>query len=422
MKTIAPKSNINATVVIPGSKSITHRALIAAALAAGESSLEAFLKSEDTLLTLAALRRLGIPIEIQEHKIVVSGCGGAFPLARTQSEIFLGNSGTSYRLLLSIIALAQGPFLIKGTERMHARPIGDLVRALRQLGVKIKYLGSEGFPPVLIQAQGIEGGRVQLAGHESSQYISSLLLAGPYAGKDLEIEVFGEMVSKPYLDITLGVMRDFGIQVTRDGYRYFKIKSGEHYQARSYPIEGDASSASYFWAAAAVTEGTVTTENIAATDSLQGDMTFLDILEKMGCKVKKETRQVTVQGAPLKALDLDMSAMPDMVPTLAAVALFAKGRTVIRNVAHLRIKESDRIASVVKEWKSLGARIAEQPDGLIVEGSAPLFGAEVDPHNDHRLAMSLAVIGLRVPGILIQNETCVTKSFPNFLELWEKLK
>jgi 3-phosphoshikimate 1-carboxyvinyltransferase len=421
MKIITPRSNINATVIIPGSKSITHRALIAAALATGESRLEAFLKSEDTLLTLEALRRLGIPIEIQEHQIVVSGCGGAFPPTRTQSEIFLGNSGTSYRLLLSIIALAQGPYLIKGTERMHARPIGDLVRALRQLGVKIKYLGAEDFPPVLIHAQGIEGGRVQIAGHESSQYISSLLLAGPYAGKDLEIEVSGEMVSKPYLDITLGVMRDFGIQVARDGYRYFKIKSGEHYLSRSYTIEGDASSASYFWAAAAVTGGTVTTENIAATGSLQGDMAFLDILEKMGCKVKKETRQVTVQGAPLKALDLDMSAMPDMVPTLAAVALFTQGRTVIRNVAHLRIKESDRIASVVKEWRRLGARIEEQPDGLIVEGSAPLFGAEVDPHNDHRLAMSLAIIGLRVPGVMIQNEACVTKSFPNFWELWEKL-
>lgn len=421
MQAIAPRSNINATVIIPGSKSITHRALIAAALAAGESRLETFLKSEDTLLTLAALRQLGIPIEIQKNQIIVSGCGGKFPPTRTHTEIFLGNSGTSYRLLLSIIALAQGPYLIKGTERMHKRPIGDLVKALRQLGVQIKYLGPEGFPPVLIQAQGLQGGRVRLAGHESSQYISSLLLAGPYAGKNLEIEVKGEMVSKPYLDITLGVMRDFGIQVVRDGYQYFKIKSHGQYHARSYTIEGDASSASYFWAAAAVTEGTVTTENIAATDSYQGDMAFLDILEKMGCRVKRETRQVTVQGASLKALDLDMSAMPDMVPTLAAIALFAQGRTVIRNVAHLRIKESDRIASVVKEWKSMGAQIEEQPDGLIIQGSTPLSGAEVDPHNDHRLAMSLAVIGLRVPSVMIQNEICVAKSFPNFWELWEKL-
>ena len=421
MQAIAPRSNINATVIIPGSKSITHRALIAAALAKGESRLEAFLKSEDTLLTLEALRRLGIPIEIQEHKIVVSGCGGEFHPTRTQSEIFLGNSGTSYRLLLSIIALAQGPYLIKGTERMHARPIGDLVKALRQLGVKIKYLGSEGFPPILIQAQGIEGGRVQIAGHESSQYISSLLLAGPYAGTDLEIEVKDEMVSKPYLDITLGVMRDFGIQVVRADYQYFKIKSHGQYQARSYSIEGDASSASYFWAAAAVTEGQVVTKNIAATDSNQGDMAFLDILEKMGCKVKRDTRQVTVQGAPLKALDLDMSAMPDMVPTLAAVALFAKGKTVIRNVAHLRIKESDRINAVVQEWRKLGAQNEELPDGLLIQGAIPLHGAVVDPHNDHRLAMSLAVIGLRVPGMMIRDETCVTKSFPNFWELWEKL-
>jgi 3-phosphoshikimate 1-carboxyvinyltransferase len=421
LKTITPRSHINAVVEIPGSKSITHRALIAAALAQGESHLAAFLKSEDTLFTLEALRKLQIPIDLQNDQITVSGCGGVFAPNPVQTEIFLGNSGTSYRLLLSIIALAKGSYLIKGSDRMHERPIGDLLQSLKQLKVEVQCLGKEGFPPVLIRAKGLKGGRVQLAGRESSQYISSLLLAGPYAEKDLEIEVLGDPVSKPYIDITLGVMQDFGIRVEREGYRYFKVKSGRPYQARSYTIEGDASSASYFWAAAAVTGGQVTTKNIAAEKSFQGDMAFLDILQKMGCRVEKETRQVTIKGAGLKGLEVDMGSMPDMVPTLAAVALFAQGQTVIRNVAHLRIKESDRLGSVAQEWRKLGACIEEQPDGLLIQGPATLHGAAVDPHNDHRLAMSLAVIGLRVPGVRIQNKSCVGKSFPNFWEIWETL-
>jgi 3-phosphoshikimate 1-carboxyvinyltransferase len=229
------------------------------------------------------------------------------------------------------------------------------------------------------------------------------------------------MVSGPYVDLTLEVMHRFGVEVRREGYRWFQVLPGPGYRPGTFQIEGDASSASYFWAAAAVTRGCVATENIRAASSRQGDLAFLDILERMGCTVKREDRRVIVQGKALVGLETDMSPLPDMVPTLAAVALFARGKTVIRNVPHLRYKESDRLHALKEQWTRLGARIEELPDGLIIEGLAPLQGALCDPHDDHRLAMSLAVVGLRVPGIRIQDEHCVAKSFPRFWEWWDSL-
>jgi 3-phosphoshikimate 1-carboxyvinyltransferase len=267
----------------------------------------------------------------------------------------------------------------------------------------------------------MKGGKARLTGRESSQYLSSLLLAAPYAGTEVEIEVDGSIVSSPYVDLTLEVMDRFGVGVRREGYSRFTVPAGPGYRPADYQVEGDASSASYFWAAAAVTGGTMATENVFPESSRQGDMSFLDLLEKMGAHVRKEARRAVVTGRKLTGIEADMSAMPDMVPTLAALALFARGKTAIRNVAHLRHKESDRLQAVSEEWLRLGARIEELPDGLIIEGSVPLNGALCDPHNDHRLAMSLAVVGLRVPGIRIQNETCVRKSVPNFWALWDCL-
>jgi 3-phosphoshikimate 1-carboxyvinyltransferase len=418
MKEIQTRSSIDATVRIPGSKSITHRALITASLAKGESVLEAFLACEDTLYTVEGLQELGVEIIINGEDTKVQGTGGEFPSVGGRKEIFLGNSGTSYRLLLSTIALARGEYILTGTPRMYARPIGDLVGALNKLGVEASCAEKGDFPPVSVKAKGIRGGKVEIAGDKSSQYVSSLLLAGPYAEKYVEIEVTGTLVSQPYVDVTLDVMNMFGISVNRDGYRYFKVSGGQKYRPRKFKIDGDVSAASYFWAAAAVTGGTIKTENIHPHTTKQGDIALLDIMEEMGCRIEKGAESVVVRGGALSGIEVDMGAMPDMVPTLAAMALFAKGRTTIRNVSHLRLKESDRLRAIETEWRRLGGRIEELADGLIIHGGSPLSGTVVDSHEDHRIAMSLAVVGLRVPGISIRGEGSVNKSFPGFWELW----
>ena len=421
MREIETRATVDATVSIPGSKSLSHRALIAAALASGPTRITNLLVCEDTYFTLQALRDLGIDIRDDNGVTIVSGRGGRFPDAPGTRTLLLGNSGTSLRLLLSIACLARGETVLTGTPRLQERPVGELVRALRDLGVKDISMEREKFPPVRIRSKGIPGGKTGLTGRESSQYLSSLLLAAPYAGQAVEIAVDGTMVSGPYVDLTIEVMHRFGVEVRRDGYRWFQVRPGSGYRSGNYQVEGDASSASYFWAAAAVTGGSVATENIWAPSSRQGDLAFLDILEQMGCFVEKEDRRVIVRGNTLVGLETDMSRLPDMVPTLAAVALFARGKTVIRNVAHLRLKESDRLKAIWEEWTRLGSRIEELADGLIIEGGAPLHGSLCDPHDDHRLAMSLAVVGLKVPGIKIQQEQCVAKSFPRFWAVWETL-
>jgi len=421
MKEINPRSKLHGTVRIPGSKSITHRAIIAASLAHGRSVLKDFLGCEDTRHTINAMREIGAKLSVEGNNLKIQGTGGELDTGPTRKEFYLGNSGTSLRLLLSVIALCRGEFFITGIERMLSRPVGPLVSALNQLGVDASCIEQNGCPPVLIRATGIRGGKVLVKGNQSSQFVSSLLLCGPYADTDIEIEVKGKLVSKPYVDITINVMEEFGILVEHDNYDSFKVPSGQKYRAGEFAVQGDASSASYFWAAAAVTGGTITTENINPHTTLQGDIKFIDVLERMGCYVKKESDRVIVRGGTLSGIDEDMSNMPDMVPTLAAIALFAKGRTIIRNVAHLRHKESDRLHALALEWSRLGARVEELPDGLIIQGGCPLTGAIVEPHNDHRLAMSLAIVGLKVPEIRIRNEQCVNKSFPPFWGLWDKL-
>ena len=421
MKKINPISQVNTTVTIPGSKSITHRTIIAASLAKGESLLENFLECEDTLYTANALRALGVKISAEGDNLRVSGTGGKFPVVHSRKELYLGNSGTSFRLLLSVIALGRGEFLMTGTKRMLARPIGSLVGAVKQLGVDASCIEKNDCPPVLIKSEGICGGKVRIPGDQSSQFISSVLLSGPYAQNDIEIEVTGKLVSTPYVDITIDVMDRFGVQVERDNYRYFRIPSNKTYIGCDLTIQGDASSASYFWAAAAVTGGVAVTKNIHPFSTRQGDIRFLEILESMGCTVKKESDRVTVQGGELSGIEVDMSLMPDMVPTLAAIALFACGKTSIRNVHHLRFKESDRLHATALEWNKLGGQVEEIDDGLIIHGKGNLTGATVDPHDDHRLAMSLAVVGLKVPEVKIKDEDCVKKSFPKFWELWEQL-
>ncbi len=417
-----PKYRLSATVRIPGSKSITHRAIIAAGLSDGESLLNDFLECEDTLYTANALKALGVDISCEGKSMRVTGTGGTFRPASMRKRLYLGNSGTSFRLLLSVVALCRGEFLLTGTQRMLKRPIGPLVTALKQLGVDVSCVGENGCPPVLVKADGIRGGTVSIPGDMSSQFVSSLLLSGPYAEKDIEIRLAGVLVSRPYVDISLDVMAQFGVRVERDGYKSFKIPSGRDYSPREVAIQGDASSASYFWAAAAVTGGTVVTENIHPHATRQGDIRFLDILQRMGCVIEKGSDRVVVQGNMLSGIDVDMSCMPDMVPSLAAIALFADGRTSIRNVHHLRFKESDRLRAIALEWNRLGARVEEIDDGLIIHGGERLSGKPVDTHDDHRLAMSLAVVGLRVPGVWIRDKECVSKSFPQFWDMWDQLQ
>ena len=310
MKEIQPKSSIDAVVRIPGSKSITHRGLIAASLAEGKSILKDFLNCEDTLFTIKALKELGAQISIKGDDAFVFGMGGSFSPGTGKKELFLGNSGTSFRLLLSVVALCRGEFLLTGAKRMLNRPVGPLVKAMGQLGVEAIFLQKEGFPPVLVKGNGIPGGKVFVEGQESSQFISSLLLTAPYTKNDFEMIVSGELVSKPYVDITIDTMRQFGVHIDRDGYKYFKVLSGQEYQAGEFAIQGDASSASYFWAAAAVTEGTVVTENIFPNATRQGDIRFLEVLEGMGCLVEKKADRVVVRGGRLSGIDVDMPEFP----------------------------------------------------------------------------------------------------------------
>ncbi|MBW1733997.1 MAG: 3-phosphoshikimate 1-carboxyvinyltransferase [Deltaproteobacteria bacterium] len=421
MKRINPICKAGATVRIPGSKSITHRAIIAAGLADGTSVLRNFLECEDTLYTMGALREMGAGTVIEGTDLVIEGTGAEFKAIPERKTLALGNSGTSLRLLLSVVALCRGEFLITGTERMLSRPVGPLVLALNQLGVDATCVKGNGCPPVLMKAGGMAGGTVKMKGDQSSQFLSSLLLSGPYAHRDVEIRITGELVSRPYVDITCDVMERFGVHVERDGYTRFRVPSGTTYMARDLTVQGDASSASYFWAAAAVTGGTVTTENIDPFATSQGDIQFLEVLEQMGCVVDRGADRVVVHGGALTGIEVDMGHTPDLVPTLAAMALFAEGKTIIRNVPHLRHKESDRLRAVALEWARLGGKVGELSDGLIIHGGTPLSGSVVHPHDDHRLAMSLAVVGLRVPGIVIKNNACVNKSFPAFWYLWDRL-
>jgi len=410
----------HSTVTIPGSKSITHRALIAGGLSQGTTILRNDLVCEDTRHTAHALKAIGVRMNRHSDHLVMKGIGESGCDQVWEKALYLGNSGTSFRLLLPVLSLVKGRFMLTGTPRMRERPVGPLVEALKQLGVKIACMGHNGYPPVRIASDGILGGAVDLPGDASSQFLSALLLSGPYAEKGVEITVKGDLVSRPYVDVTLDVMESFGVSVERDGYQRFHVAAGQQYQSMDYTVQGDASSASYFWAGAAVTGGEVATRNIHP-EGRQGDIRLLEVFENMGCVVSRGLDHVTVSGGTLKGVDVDMGAMPDMVPTLAAVALFAQGTTTIRNVGHLRFKESDRLSAVAQEWRKLGARVEELEDSLVIHGDKPLHGTAVDTHDDHRLAMSLAVVGLRVPGIHIQNPACVNKSFPQFWELWKKL-
>ena len=412
---IKPIRQCDTVIKAPSSKSYTHRALLLAALADGESTLVDPLRSEDTGMTTRGLERLGIPILWEGNSIRVSGGGGR--LEGRGERIDVGNSGTSMRFLTALAALKKGQTVLDGDDRMRVRPMGGLLESLEDLGAEARSKRGDDCPPVIIESQGLRGGRTKVRSHESSQYLSGLLMIAPYACVDVHLSVEGTLVSRPYIDITLSVMSAFGVGVSREGNHSFFIRAGQRYLARDYRIEGDASNASYFLSAAAITKGRVRVGNFPSS-SIQGDAGFLEILETMGCQVARGKGWIEVQGKRLRGIEIDMNAVPDLVPALAVTAAFAKGKTIIRRIGHLRLKESDRIKALAGELAKMGIRVEEGEDWLSIEGGEP-HGAEIETYDDHRLAMSFAIAGLAVSGIRIRNESCVNKSFPAF---WEKLE
>jgi 3-phosphoshikimate 1-carboxyvinyltransferase len=418
---LTPVATLHAVVHVPGSKSLTQRALIAAALAEGESSLVGPLASEDTAYTMTALRQMGISVDDSDPDCwKVQGTGGV--ITAPEEDIFLGNNGTATRFLTSVAALAHGRVRISGGERMAERPIGPLMQALQGWDVRITSEAGNDCPPLVIEADGLAGGRTILPEGKSSQYLSSLLLVAPFTRRPAELEVQGEVYSRPYVEMTLDVMADFGIGAeAAPSLTFFRIPQG-CYRATEYHIEGDASGASYFWAAAAITAGKVTVANVPVP-SLQGDADLVPLLARMGCEVSWVKGGITVQGPQqLEGIEVDMGNMPDVAPTLAVVAAFAEGTTVINNIAHLRIKECDRLSAMVTELRKMGAEVEEEQERMIIHGRAGgsnLHGAEIETYDDHRIAMCFGVAGLRVPGVKISNQGCVKKSFPDF---WERFQ
>lgn len=416
---------MNARLRVPGSKSITNRALAMAAWADGTSLLSNALFAEDTRLMVEGLRALGIRITVDEpgRAMEVSGCRAQLPVQ--EADIACGNAGTVLRFLTAMIATQRGEFRFDGNPRLRERPIGELTSALQSFGAGFSFAQREGFAPFTLYAAGLDGGHIQLTDPPSSQMVSALLLAAPYASADVFLEVTGDLPSRPYVHMTAALMEQFGVGIIPgpsgggESWRCV-IPASQRYQGQSLSIEPDASSASYFLAAAAVAGGSVTIEGLG-TQSLQGDSGFVRVLEKMGCRIAQSENQTTVSrdsAARLHGIDVDLNSMPDMVPTLAVTALFAEGPTTIRNVPNLRIKESDRIAALALELRKLGAGVDELPDGLVIRPPLRLTPAELDSHDDHRLVMSFAVAALGCPGISIRNAECRDKSFPGFFVAW----
>ena len=414
---IRPRGPLDATVRVPGSKSITNRAALVAALARGESRLDGALESDDTEAMRVALGALGVAIEARGTTWTVRGSGGK--LTAPRAPLDARASGTTARFLTAAAALADGPVVIDGAPRMRERPIDDLARALTALGAEVEVLGRGGCPPVRVVGGGLRGGRAQIDARRSSQFVSAVLLAAPCAREDVVLEpVGGVVVSRPYVDLTLAVMRAFGADAGWDGAA-LRVAAGTGYRGCAYAVEPDASAAAYAFAAAAIAGGRVRVEGLPR-DSLQADLGLLAVLERMGCAVEREPHAIAVRGGRLVGVDIDMNAMPDAVLALAVVALFAEGPTRIRNVANLRIKETDRLAALERELGRLGARAHALADGLEIE-PGPLHGAAIETYDDHRMAMAFALAGLRVPGVVIREPGCVAKTWPDYFEALERL-
>lgn len=406
-------SPVRGTIRPPGSKSLTNRALVVAALAEGTSHLTGVLDSRDTQVMLEALRRLGFAVahDAGRHTVTIEGAAGAIPAER--ADLDLENSGTSIRFLTALCTLGRGRYRLDGNARMRERPIGELVAALQQLGADVRCECDNECPPVAVAAGGLPGGTARVGGNISSQYLSALLMAAPAAAAPVTVEVAGGLVSEPYVAMTLAVMQAFGGSCDTATPGTYRL-APERYRGREYAIEPDASAASYFFAAAAVTGGEVTVLGLSRR-ALQGDVAFVDALERMGCTIRADESGITLRGGPLRGIDIDMNAISDTAQTLAAVAPFAAGPTRIRNVAHVRHKETDRLSALATELRRIGQQVEEHPDGLTIH-PAPIRPATIATYDDHRMAMAFALAGLRVPGVTITDPACVSKSWPQYFD------
>jgi len=420
--TLDPVAKVSGEVNVPGSKSLSNRALLLAALAEGETELTNLLDSEDIEHMLNALTKLGVSYRLSEDKTqcVVQGNGGAFNVAEPL-ELFLGNAGTAMRPLCAALAASHVDTVLTGEPRMEERPIGDLVDALREADAEVTYLKNEGFPPLQIKGRTLNSGEMSVDGSVSSQFLTALLMAAPLFSGDVTIRIKGELVSKPYIDITLDTMAKFGVTVENDNYQTFTVSGDAKYIAPGkFMVEGDASSASYFLAAGAIKGGTVRVTGIGQ-NSIQGDIRFADVLEAMGATVVWHDEYVEVTGAPLKGVNMDMNHIPDAAMTIATTALFAEGPTTMTNIYNWRVKETDRLAAMATELQKLGAKVEEGHDYIKVWPTDSLKHAEIDTYNDHRIAMCFSLVALSDTPVTINDPGCTRKTFPDYFTRFKTL-
>nr|WP_314264536.1 3-phosphoshikimate 1-carboxyvinyltransferase [uncultured Moellerella sp.] len=419
--TLQPIAHIDGVINLPGSKSVSNRALLLAAMAKGTTRLTNLLDSDDIRHMLNALSQLGISYQLSDDRTecTIEGINGSLT-ANQSVEIFLGNAGTAMRPLAAALSLGVHDIVLTGEPRMKERPIGHLVDALREGGAQIDYLETSGFPPLRLTG-GFKGGNIHVDGSVSSQFLTALLMAAPLAETNTSIRIEGELVSKPYIDITLALMSSFGVQVENHQYEYFEITANQHYQSPGhYLVEGDASSASYFLAAAAIKGGSVRVTGIGR-NSLQGDTKFANVLEKMGAKIRWGDDYVECERGTLVGIDMDMNAIPDAAMTIGTVALFAKGETVIRNIYNWRVKETDRLFAMATELRKVGAEVEEGHDYIRIQPPAHLQHAEIETYNDHRIAMCFSLVALSDTPVTILDPGCTAKTFPDYFEQLAKL-
>ncbi len=416
-------SKVNGKIQLPGSKSISNRTLLLAALASGKTEIKGLLASDDTDRMLEALTSLGIHLTKKGDNLLVQGCSGSFP--NKQADLFLGNAGTAFRPLTAALAFSNGDYHLHGVPRMHERPIGDLVKALQSAGAEIQCLANAGFPPLQISPASLDVSQpIQIRGDVSSQFLTALLMALPLTGNQATIEVVGELISKPYIEITLNLMAKFGVHVQRDGWQGFTIPAASHYSSPNIIyVEGDASSASYFLAAGAI-GGSLDVQGIDAS-SIQGDVKFAEALALMGGVIQYGENQITASKPitpKLKAIDLDCNHIPDAAMTLAILALFADGTTTLRNIASWRVKETDRLTAMATELRKVGAAVIEGEDYITITPPVQLTpDAEIDTYDDHRMAMCFSLVCLANVPITINDPKCVAKTFPHYFEVFQSI-
>lgn len=420
--TLQPIALIDGVINLPGSKSVSNRALLLAALSNGTTRLKNLLDSDDVRHMLDALRALGVQYQLSESRTEcdVTGIGGPFTTNQAL-ELFLGNAGTAMRPLAAALCLTQGDIVLTGEPRMKERPIGHLVDALRQGGAQIDYLEQTNYPPLRLHG-GFQGGDIAVDGSVSSQFLTALLMTAPLAVKDTRISIKGDLVSKPYIDITLRMMQDFGIAVQNDNYQHFSIKGNQQYRAPGdYLVEGDASSASYFLAAAAIKGGTVRVTGVGR-NSVQGDIRFADVLEKMGAIIRWGDDYIECQRGELHAIDMDMNHIPDAAMTIATTALFAQGgTTTLRNIYNWRVKETDRLTAMATELRKVGATVEEGDDYIRITPADHLRFAEIGTYNDHRMAMCFSLVALSDTPVTILDPKCTAKTFPDYFQQLARL-